>query len=216
MSMNPWLALILSFGYVFLMLAIGEGLKRWRKLSSDFTRKFIHISVGMYSILAVILYDRWQWAVIPPAAFIVINFLDWKFGILQAMTSSDRSNLGTVYFPISFCVIIWLFWDKPALLIGSLMPLTWGDSFAAVIGKRFGRRKYSVLGSTRSLEGSAVMLLFSAVSTGLVLGIMGVDNWLGIALAVSIGASLAEAVSPFGTDNLAIPAISALLLACLA
>ncbi|MBN1317491.1 MAG: hypothetical protein JXA42_18560 [Anaerolineales bacterium] len=216
MSINPWLALLLSFGYVFLMLAIGEGLKRWQNLSSDFTRKFIHISVGMYSIIAILLFKRWEWAIIPPAAFIVINFLDWKFGVLQAMTSSDRSNLGTVYFPISFCVIIWLFWDKPALLVSSLMPLTWGDSFAAVIGKRFGRRTYTVLNSTRSLEGSLIMFLFSAISSGLVLSIMGVENWLGISLAVAAGATLMEAVSPFGADNLTIPAVSALLLSWLA
>jgi phytol kinase len=216
MPINPWLAIALSFGYVFVMLAIGEGLKRWQNLSSDFTRKFIHISVGMYSILAILLFERWELAIIPPAAFIIINFLDWKFGILQAMTSSDRSNLGTVYFPISFCIIIWVFWDRPELLVSSLMPLTWGDSFAAVIGKRFGRRTYSIFNSTRSLEGSFTMFLFSATSSALVLAIMGVDNWLGLSLAVGAGATLVEAVSPFGTDNLTIPAISALLLAWLA
>jgi hypothetical protein len=52
--MSPWLALLLSFGYVFLMLGLGEGMRRWRNFSPDFTRKFIHISVGMYSILAVL------------------------------------------------------------------------------------------------------------------------------------------------------------------
>ncbi len=45
--MSPWLALLLSFGYIFLMLGLGEGMRRWRSFSPDFTRKFIHISVGM-------------------------------------------------------------------------------------------------------------------------------------------------------------------------
>jgi len=197
------------------MLGIAEGLRRWRAYSSDFTRKFIHIAVGMYSVLAVLIFDRWEWAIIPPAAFIVINFLDWKHGILQSMTSSDRSNLGTVYFPLSFVVIICLFWDRPALLVASLMPMTWGDALAAVIGRRYGRRRYTVLGSTRSLEGSLVMLGCSFLASWLALSLLGQDSPLGLALATAAGATLAESISPWGLDNLTVPAVSALLLAWL-
>jgi phytol kinase len=215
--MPPWFALLLSFGYVFAMLGIAEGLRRWREYSSDFTRKFIHIAVGMYSIIAVSIFEERGWAMIPPAAFIVINFLDWKFGILQAMTSSDRSNLGTVYFPLSFVVVIWLFWDRPALLVGGLMPMTWGDALAAVLGRRYGRRRYTVLGATRSLEGSLVMFGASALATWLALALLdGGGNPLGLALATAVGAALAESISPWGLDNLTVPAASALILALLA
>jgi dolichol kinase len=214
--MSPWFALLISFVYVIAMLGLAEGLRRWKAYSADFTRKFIHISVGMYSILAVLLFEQREWAIIPPAAFIVINFLDWKFGVLQAMTSSDRSNLGTVYFPIAFVTIIWVFWEQPGLLVASLMPLTWGDALAAVIGRRYGRRSYTVLGSTRTMEGSSALMLLSLVATGVALALFGVDNAVGLALIVSVGATLVEAVSPWGTDNLTIPAVSALLLAWLA
>ncbi len=213
--MSPWSALLLSFGYVFLMLGLSEGMRRWRNLSPDFTRKFIHISVGMYSVLAVLVFDRWEWAIIPPAAFVVINFLDWKYGLVQAMTSSDRSNLGTIYFPLSFIAVIWLFWDRPELLVASLMPLTWGDALAAVVGRRFGRRLYTVAGSTRSLEGSLTMFVLSALSTWAALALFGADNPLGVALLAAAGATLAEAVSPWGLDNVTVPAVAALLLAWL-
>jgi dolichol kinase len=213
--MSPWLALLLSFGYVFLMLGLGEGMRRWRDFSPDFTRKFIHISVGMYSILAVLVFDRWEWAIIPPAAFVIINFLDWKYGLVQAMTSSDRSNLGTIYFPLSFIAVIWVFWDRPELLVASLMPLTWGDSLASVVGRRIGRRLYTVAGSTRSLEGSLTMFVLSALTTWAVLVVFGADNPIGVALLTAAVATLAEAISPWGLDNLAVPAVSALLLAWL-
>ncbi len=214
--MPPWLAILLSFAYVLTVIGIGEGLRRWRNYSPDFTRKFIHLAVGMYSFIAVLIFQERQWAIIPPAAFILINLLDWKYGVLQAMTSSDRSNLGTVYFPLAFVVIIWLFWDRPGLLVGALMPLTWGDALAAVIGRRFGRRRYTVLGSTRTLEGSLAMLTASAVATALALAIFNVAGPLGLALATALGATLVEAVSPWGLDNLTIPAVSTLLLALLA
>jgi phytol kinase len=214
--MPPWLAILLSFGYIFAMLGIAEGLRRWRDYSSDFTRKFIHIAVGMYSVIAIFIFEERVWAIIPPAAFIVINFLDWRFGVLQAMTSSDRSNLGTVYFPLSFVVIIWLLWDRPALLVGSLMPMTWGDALAAVLGRRYGRRRYTVLGATRSLEGSLVMLGASVLATWLALALLDGGNPLSLALATAAAATLAESVSPWGLDNLTVPAASALVLALLA
>jgi dolichol kinase len=214
--MSPWLAILISFGYIMAMIGIAEGLRRWRHYGSDLSRKFIHIAVGMYSVIAVTIFDQREWAIIPPAAFIIINFLDWKYGILKAMTSSDRSNLGTVYFPISFVIIIWLFWERPALLVGSLMPMTWGDALAAVIGRRYGRRQYTVLNSTRSLEGSLVMFGASALSTWLALALLGADTSLGMALVTAAGASLAESISPWGLDNLTVPTASAALLALLA
>jgi phytol kinase len=213
--MPPYLAILLSFVYIFAMIGIAEGLRHWRNYSSDFTRKFIHIAVGMYSVIAVLIYDQWEWAAIPPAAFILINFLDWKFGIIQAMTSSDRSNLGTVYFPLSFVIIIYLFWDRPPLLVGSLMPMTWGDALASVIGRRYGRRQYTVLSSTRSLEGSLVMFGAGTLATWLALALLGAENPLGLALVTAAGATLAESISPWGLDNLTVPAASALLLALL-
>jgi dolichol kinase len=131
------------------------------------------------------------------------------------MTSSDRSNLGTVYFPLSFVIVIYLFWDRPPLLVGSLMPMTWGDALASVIGRRYGRRQYTVLSSTRSLEGSLVMFSAGALATWLALALLGAENPLGLALVTAAGATLAESVSPWGLDNLTVPAASALLLALL-
>jgi len=193
-------------------IGVGEALRRWLGLDAGFARKFIHVAVGMYSLLTIHLFSERLWAVIPPLAFVLINWLDWRYGVVQAMTSSSRSNLGTVYFPVAFAAIVWFLWDRPALLVASLMPLTWGDAMAAIIGERYGRHTYRVLGSTRSLEGSLTAFGFGALSTGLVLAAFGTPGAVGAALLTALGATLAEAVSPRGLDNLTIPAVSALLL----
>jgi phytol kinase len=95
------------------------------------------------------------------------------------------------------------------------MPLTWGDALAAVVGKRYGRRHYTVLNATRSLEGSLTMFALSLLSTGLALILFGEPNPLVAALGTAVGATLIEAVSPWGLDNLTVPAVSALLLCLL-
>lgn len=217
------LALLLSFVYIAAAIGVGELLRRMLGLSSEFTRKFIHIAVGMYIILTVIWFGHLAWAIIPPLAFVAINYLDYRFGLIQAMMSSNRSNLGTVYFPLAFAIVLAIFWGDPSrpashphIIVASIMPLTWGDALAAVVGKQFGRRAYTLLGSTRTLEGSAAMFFASALAVFAALWALPLPSRLAVALLAAAGATVAEAVSPWGIDNLTVPAVSALIIGLMA
>ena len=214
---QDWIALVVSFVYVFAMIGIAEGLRKWRGYSVDFTRKFIHIAVGMWAFGTVWLFESRTFAIIPPLAFIFINAYSYWQGTFQAMETGEKGKLGTVYFPLSFVIIVWFLWDQPHLLVASLMPMTWGDALAAVIGQRIGRRKYSVLGSTRSIEGSSIMFLASWVATLAALVLLAPENIqistaLGISAATAFGAALVEAISPWGVDNLTVPTASVAIL----
>jgi phytol kinase len=214
--MSDLLAIGISFVYVFAVLAIAETLRKLFHLPVEFTRKVVHISVGMWSFGTVALFtDKWL-ACVTPASFIVLNYISYKRGLFLAMESNDRSNLGTVYFPIAFCAIILLTWDisKP-MLVASLMPMTWGDAFAAIIGKRFGTRRYTIAGATRSFEGSLAMFAFSFVAVFLALVILeglagpALPGWAALfALVTALAATAAEAVSVRGLDNIFVPAVS--------
>lgn len=211
------IALLVSFIYVFAMIGIAEGLRKWRNYSVEFTRKFIHIAVGMWAYGTVLLFERRAFAIIPPLAFVAINTFSYWQGTFKAMETGEKGQLGTIYFPISFAILVWLLWDRPHLLVASLMPMTWGDALAAVVGRRIGQRRYTIAGSTRSLEGSAVMFLVSWAATLpplllLVPTPMNLVAVAGIAAVTSLGATIVEAISPWGIDNLTVPAVSALIL----
>jgi phytol kinase len=211
-------ALIVSFVYVFAMIGVAEGLRKWRGLPVDFTRKFVHIGVGMWAYGTVLLFETRTFAIIPPLSFVAINAFSYWRGTFKAMETGDRGNLGTVYFPIAFVAIVWLLWDQRSLVVASLMPMTWGDALAAVIGRPFGKRRYTVLGSTRSLEGSAVMFLAGWVAVFIPLLLFATVEPVGalwISAVTALGATVMEAVSPWGIDNLTVPAVSAVLLAVL-
>lgn len=217
---KDWLALAVSFAYVFAMIGVAEGLRKWRGYSVGFTRKFIHIAVGMWAYGTVLLFERRPMAIIPPLAFVAINALSYWRGTFGAMETGQKGQLGTVYFPVSFAAILWLLWGRPHLLVASLMPMTWGDALAAIIGRRIGQRHYTIAGSSRSVEGSLVMLLTSwgATFVPLVLlsaGRVDPTTAAGVAMLIAIGATIVEAISPWGIDNLTVPAASALLLVLL-
>jgi len=211
------IALLASFIYVFAAIGIAEGLRKWRGYSVEFTRKFIHIAVGLWAYGTVLLFESRTFAIIPPLAFVAINGFSYWQGTFKAMETGEKGQLGTIYFPISFVALVWLLWGRPHLLVASLMPMTWGDALAAVVGRRIGRRHYTVAGSTRSLEGSLVMLLTSWVATLVPLlllapGPVNLAAAMGTAAVTALGAMVVEAVSPWGIDNLTVPAVSALVL----
>lgn len=216
--MNNLIGLILAYVYIFFVIGIAEVLKRWRGYGSDFTRKFIHIGVGMLSWLVPILFSTPWPFVVACLSFAVINFLDWRYGFFSSMVSSDKSNLGTVYFPIAAGVVAIIFWEEPRLLVAALMPLTWGDGIASVIGRMYGRHRYTILGQTRSIEGSASFFILAVVSSWLALvsgyGVPDISPAQGVlpALIVAGATTLAEGVSPWGLDNLIVPATSVIVL----
>jgi phytol kinase len=210
------IALLASFAYVFAMIGVGEAFRKWRGYSVDFTRKFIHIAVGMWAYGTVLLFERRTFAIIPPLAFVGINALSYWRGTFKAMETGEKGNLGTIYFPLSFAVLIWVFWGRPHLIVAGLMPMTWGDALAAVVGRRIGRRRYTVLGSTRSAEGSVAMFVAGWVATLVALALLGpVDLFTAVwvSAVTALGAAVVEAVSPWGIDNLTVPAASAVMLA---
>jgi phytol kinase len=92
---------------------------------------------------------------------------------------------------------------------------------AGLVGKRYGHYRYTIAGRSRSVEGSVAMLFWSWITTSLALFIMPyllgkpLINWL-LALiyggAIAVVCTLVEALTPWGLDNLTIPAATWLLL----
>ncbi len=218
---QDYTALIVSYLYVFAIIGLGELLRRIGRRPLEFTRKLIHVGVGMWMVGTVVLFESWQFALIPPVTFVVINAISYWRDIFKAMEAEEGGNLGTIYFPIAFGGLIYLFWDQPLLLVASVMPMTWGDAMAAVIGQRHGHYRFTIGGHTRSLEGSAAMLFWSWLATYVALlampYLLGQSplNWL-LALiysgSVAVACAAVEALTPWGIDNLTVPAAAALVL----
>ncbi|WP_392481956.1 diacylglycerol/polyprenol kinase family protein [Nostoc sp. C110] len=223
---NDLIGLAISYIYAISLLVIGEGLRRLFDVKPDLTRKVIHIGAGMWVFGVLLLFNRWEIGIIPFATFIGLNYLFYRYRFIGAMDTQDSSP-GTVYFAISVTLLFGLLWrpdgpvDSVAIAVAGIMAMTWGDALAALIGRRFGQHKYQVGNSVRSWEGSAAMFVASTVVIFLVLLLLpgsslsplGTPLTLGLALLTAVVAAtfatLVEAVSPHGTDNLSVPLVTA-------
>jgi phytol kinase len=222
---NNFIGLAISYIYATSLLLIGEGLNRLFHVKPDLTRKVIHIGAGMWVFGVLLLFNRWEIGIIPFATFIGLNYLFYRYRIIGAMDSEDSSP-GTVYFAISVTLLFGLLWrpdgpvDSAPIAVAGIMAMTWGDALAALIGKRFGQHKYQVGNSVRSWEGSAAMFVASTIAIFLVLLLLPGSSLSPLARPFNLGwafftaiitatfATLAEAVSPHGTDNLSVPLVA--------
>jgi len=210
-----WWGIVVSFGFVFGFIGIAQVMLRAGHLSPSVTRKVVHIGVAHWWILAMIFFDRWEFAIVGPVAFIFINLASYLFRLFPAMEHEERSrNLGTIYFPIALLANVLLTWGGsiPIWMGGlGILVLGWGDGLASVVGERTKSAALRVFGNTKSIAGSATMLVAS-VAVALVFFLIFGDSRTAGAIAVfvlttALVATITELVTPFGLDNITVPIV---------
>ncbi len=155
-------------------------------------------------------------AIMVPVTLFVI-FIDisrlrrWRFwdsfarkiiGSIIRQHELDGDFTGATYILASTCLTVALF-AKP-IAIAALAFIIVGDSFAAIIGRRFGRHRFF---RNKTIEGSLACLVGT-----LLVAIVAPDLILPVALVGAVVAVLAEAF-PFGTDdNVTVPILSGLIM----
>ena len=232
MTRGDVIGLVTSYLYAFGLLFTVEAIGRWLRWEQEFTRKIIHIGAGLWIWGILALFDHWYWGIIPFASFILLNYMFYRRQTFKAM-DTERSSLGTVYFAFSITVLFAWLWrteggtDRVPFAAGAVMTMTLGDAMASVIGRRWGAHQYTVLGHARSWEGSAAMAMVSLASIGVTLALLPASTLspnsvalsagqvIGTSLAAAAVATLVEALSPAGTDNLSVPLLTGLLMVVL-
>ena len=211
---------IISIFFVAIVLVLSELIRKLGNFDTEFTRKFVHIGVSHWWLVAMYFIDDMRYALVPPVIFVFLNYYSYKKELIKSMErGKDSSDLGTVYFPISLIVLILLTWKGGFLgqdlrYLGALGTLImgYGDGFAAIIGKKFGHRKYVIFGNKKSLEGSVGMFAFAFAVSSVILGtFLGFDvNLFRISFVIAVLAAITEAITPYGFDNLTVPILSTL------
>lgn len=217
--MNNIYGLIISILYIGLVILLSN---LFTKASKEASRKFIHIMLSNWWIIAMIFFNNVWFASILPAIFIIINYLSYKYDLIKEMerdeSSSTEKTLGTVYYAISLLILsITTFGiiNKPLVGLIGVLIMGYGDGFAAIAGQSIKSKEFKILGSTKSIAGSATMFIISLIIVSGAFAYLGIHLWLIKSILISFIVTVFEAVSPKGTDNLTIPLLSSLLVYCM-
>ncbi len=218
--MDDFWGVLISFVFVFFIIGTAEFMRGKFHLGEELTRKFIHIGVGHWVLLAVILINNREWALIPPAAFVLINFFSSRKKFFQSMEGAGGKGLGTVYYSLALLILVFFFWGEegtPFLLAG-IMVMAWGDGLAAIAGKKWGQKRIPGLSQIKTWVGSAVMLISSMLVVFLILNhffSLNILQLAGISFIIGLAATALEVIFRSGWDNIAVPLGTAWLLSWL-
>jgi len=219
--------LVTCYAYIFLVIFVSGRLERSTRLSSKTSRKFLHMMIGnLPFIIPFFSYNSFpvNFPFFVAAPFIIVSLLASshspskriyeKMKGLSVLTGGGH-QLGLVFYAISYTVLAFFFSAKPYFIAAGILPMAYGDASAALIGEKYGKRRYHVF-ATKSVEGSIAMFLASFLSLAVSLAFFSMlyplplFNSILAALAVALVAVFAETLSPLGLDNLTVPLLSSL------
>jgi phytol kinase len=210
-----WLHIsLVALGLGAIVLA-AETLYRRTSTNSELARKVVHIGTGNVILVA------W-WLQIPAwvgiSASIIASIIalsSYYIPILPGINSVGRKSLGTFFYAVSIGVLIAWFWPIQQFHYAAIgiLVMTWGDGLAGLIGHHYGQHPYEVWGMKKSWEGSLTMAVTSYTVSSLILLVVQGNVWQTwlVPVAIAIVATLLEAFSKLGIDNLTVPLGSAAL-----
>ena len=212
MPLRPAIALAASFTYLTILAITIELFRRRLRLAPDVSRKSLHIGIGLWSVPTIYVFSDPLWAILPYMLWGAFAYLSYRLELLRALEDED-ATLGSIFFPLSVSILLVLCWGQLIhVAIAGIMAMTLGDTTAALVGRRAGTRKYRVLGHNRSMEGTLALFLVASASIACVLiFIAGLDLHQALAFSLISGtiAASVETASPYGSDNLTVPIVTA-------
>ncbi len=211
--MNNIIGIAVSFVFVFFIIGLSMILTKNGILKGESSRKFVHIGVSNWWIIAMIFFDSPIYAAIVPGCFVIINYISYKKSIFKVMEGErSKKDLGTVYFAVSLLILALITFSRgshPYVGALGILIMGYGDGFAAVFGTRYSRYSFKIWNSTKTLSGSLAMFVFSFLISFVVLKTYSPGSYLLPSFALALSATIIEMFSPLGLDNLSVPLLTA-------
>ena len=209
--------LVASFAFLGIVIVFAFVLGKKTDISSETMRKIIHIGVSNWWFLEITMFTTLSYALVGPIFFIISNslftFLDW--GRFIGMNDRKR-NYGLIYFPVTLLLLVVLQYQgvlpSIACTIGVLV-MGYGDGLAALIGRKWGKRKLNIPSGGKTWLGTFVMFLVSFLVSfiGLMMASLPFGSVVGVSLLVGVVSAFVEAITPLGLDNLTVPLLAAFI-----
>lgn len=206
-----FLGIIISYLYIGLVII---GAKIFEKKGKEASRKFIHIMLGNWWIIAIYFFSNVWCAVLVPATFVVINYLSYKKNLIKVMEREEQDGLGTVYYAVALLILAIVsfgIFNNPLLGLVPTLVMAYGDGFAAIIGKSIKSKKYQLSDTKKSFAGSATMFVISTLLIGGYLAFYHTGifwrtaHWPTVTCLMGFAITVIEAVSGKGWDNITVP-----------
>lgn len=204
--------IILSSLYIVCMFFIGCKLPI---ANTEVKRKITHIMVSLWWVILSIFFSySYNLLFVPVVSYITIYLLSkYNKGLSLDRNDNVKEYGVPLYFIGMFGLLIIINCFELDLKTGVVftIPLIFGDSAAAICGKKYGHKHLLGWFKPKTIVGSCAMLIVSTLSLLLYDTFIGSSYNYYDLIIISVIATIIEMISIKGIDNLTIPCATAIL-----
>jgi len=214
--MNQQLMYAVVVLVIFLLLVgVAHALYKFFTVSSENSRKFLHVSGGLLALCSPLFFTSHWWVLILCTLAFLLLLLTYLKHWLPSIHQTQRKSIGSVVYPIPvyLCFLVATQKNNDLLFYLPISLLTISDTLAELGGKKWGR-SLKLMYSQKSLVGS-ICFAFSALLISIAWGIfcdLPFQQLISLSITITPIATIAEMISTKGWDNITVPLST---LACL-
>lgn len=184
-----------------------EFVKRKFSLSTNVTRRVTHVGAALIAAISPLFLNQLT-IVITCLFFAGLVFVGRKTTFLSSIHDVERKSFGDIFLPLgeALSAIVFLPHSVAAFQFGVLV-MGISDALAGLIGEKYGKHKIRFVGSTKSVEGSAVFFICTLILT---LFFAPVFSYQLIIIPAIL--TIVEFLAIYGLDNLVLPILGAFLI----
>jgi dolichol kinase len=181
-----------------LFLGVAEVVVRRFTISTDYSRRLAHIAASLFGIL--------MWSQFSPPVFLIctsilvgIITLSYAKRLLRSVHNVRRKTYGEIFLPLGILVTYLIAYQRSGVFIPAILITCFADVTGGIISDLRNQGRPSKLGSVGFIIVAYIILVVCGQ---------------GYAAAASIAfvIMVTERISPYGSDNLTVPFVAAVLL----
>ena len=197
------------------ILVLAETVRRAFAVESEWTRKLVHVLMGLTASAFPLLFCDGRSVVLLCALFAVVLGASLAFSGLPSIHRVDRRTAGALWFPLGVAWVFVAAHGRSDLYVIAMLVLTLADPAAAVVGRAGGTHRLRLGHGSKTLEGSLAFFLVASeclfVTLSLTTPLHAAES-LPRAIAIAALLTAVELLSPAGSDNFLVPVAAFLLL----
>ena len=213
----------MGLGFI-LQFVVNEILYQKFKIKAEYTRKLIHVTAGVFSVLFPLLLSNHWYLLGLTLLFIGILVITKYYGWLGSIHNIGRPSIGSFVYPVSiyFCFVVYQHYNHLVFYYLPILVMAISDPVAALAGLYWKKKSsdkqnniQKLLLTRKTFFGTFMFFASAFVTTLFFIGNyneMGIHAFLLLSIAVGMIGALTEFFSYRGIDNLSIPIVITILL----
>lgn len=211
------LPLVIVYVYVCIVFVLSE---KFLKHKPEVSRKFLHIMVGNCIFIMPFFVDPYVMVYFLTIPLTVFAFLLTKYSPIKIQNTATEAghDLGLVYYAGIWTILLILLPNHLWIVALAIAAMVYGDGFASLVGQTFGKHQYNLTGDKKSIEGSVAMFFVIIIASFVVFAFYNAIGYpstpafnLPLVAILSLIATVVEAITPRGLDNVSVCMVTAIL-----